>query len=113
MMDIPKESDGDEATEDNPPEKQSKRRRQQRRSKPRHSKNSNTGTRDNSTLDDAKDENNHVQPSFEQAEREDGQASHDEHAMDGDLEDENYIPLFEDEVSLGNEEFIMPKDPVE
>ena len=32
--------------------------------------------------------------------------------MDEDLEDENYMPLSEDEVSLGNKEFIMPEDPV-
>ena len=33
--------------------------------------------------------------------------------MDGDSEDENYMPLSEDEVSLGDEEFIVPEDPVE
>ena len=33
--------------------------------------------------------------------------------MDGDSEDDNYMPLSEDEVSLGDEEFIMPEDPVE
>ena len=33
--------------------------------------------------------------------------------MDGDLEDDNYMPLPEDEVSLGDEEFIVPEDPVE
>ena len=33
--------------------------------------------------------------------------------MDGESEDDNYIPLFEDEVSLGDEEFIVPEDPVE
>ena len=27
--------------------------------------------------------------------------------------DDNYMPLSEDEVSLGDEEFIMPEDPVE
>ena len=35
MVDTPKESDGNKATEDNPLEKQSKNRRQRRRSKPR------------------------------------------------------------------------------
>ena len=78
MVDTPRESNGDEATEDNPLEKQSERRRQRRRSKPRHGKNSDTGTRDNSTPDDAEDENNPAQPSFERAGREDGQASPDE-----------------------------------
>ena len=77
MVDTPKVSNDNEATEDNPIEKQSKRRRQRCRSKPRHSKNSDTSTRDNSTSDDAEDENNPAQPSFEQAGREDGQASPD------------------------------------
>ena len=113
MVDTPKESNGDEATEDNPLEKQSKHRRHRRRSKPRHSKNSDTGTRDNSTPDDAEDENNPAQPDFEQAEREDGQVSPHEQAMDGDSKDDNYMLLSEDEVSLGDEEFIIPEDPVE
>ena len=33
--------------------------------------------------------------------------------MDRESEDDNYMPLSEDEVSLGDEEFIMPEDPVE
>ena len=33
--------------------------------------------------------------------------------MDGDSEDDNYMPLSEDEVSRGDEEFIVPEDPVE
>ena len=33
--------------------------------------------------------------------------------MDGDSEDDNYMPLSEDEVSLSDEEFIVPEDPVE
>ena len=77
-------------------------------SKPRHSKNNDTGTTDNSTPDDAEDENNPAQPSFEQAGREDGQANPDEQAMNGDSEDDNYMPLSEDEVSLGDKEFIVP-----
>ena len=32
--------------------------------------------------------------------------------MDGESEDENYMPLSEDEVSLGDKEFIVPEDPV-
>ena len=58
MVDTPKESDGNKATEDNPLEKQSKHRRQRRRSKPRHSKSSDTGTRDNNTAESAEDEDN-------------------------------------------------------
>ena len=72
MEDTPKENNGDEATEDNPLEKQSRHRRHRCRSKPRHSKNSDTGTRDNN-LDGADDEDNPAQPGFEQAEQEDGQ----------------------------------------
>ena len=33
--------------------------------------------------------------------------------MDEDSEDDNYMPLSEDEVSLGDKEFLMPEDPVE
>ena len=33
--------------------------------------------------------------------------------MNEDSEDDNYMPLSEDEVSLGDEEFIVPEDPVE
>ena len=72
MVDTAKESDGNKATEDNPPEKQSKHRRHRRRSKPCHSKCSNTDTRDNNAADSAENEDNPLQPSFEQ---EDGQAS--------------------------------------
>ena len=78
MVDTPKESNGDEATEDNPLEKQSKHQRHRRRSKPRHSKNSDTGTRDDNTLDNAEEENNPALPSTEQAGQVDGQASPEE-----------------------------------
>ena len=113
MVDTPKESNGNEATDDNPLEKQSKHRRHRRRSKPRHSKNSDTGTRDDNNPDGAEDENNPAQPGFKQVEQEDGQASSKEHATDGESEDDNYMPLSEDEVSLCDEEFIVPEDPVE
>ena len=33
--------------------------------------------------------------------------------MNDDSEDNNYMPLSEDEVSLGDKEFIVPKDPIE
>ena len=29
------------------------------------------------------------------------------------MEDSNYLPLSEDDVSLGDEDFIMPEDPIE
>ena len=46
-------------------------------------------------------------------ERENGQVSPDEQAINEDSEDSNYLPLSEDEVSLGNEDFIMPEEPLE
>ena len=36
-----------------------------------------------------------------------------EQAADEESEDDNYMPLSEDEVSLGDEEFIVPEDPFE
>ena len=96
--------------EDNPSKKQSKHRRQRRHSKSHHSKSSDTGTRDNNAADSAEDKDNPLQPGFE---REDGQASPKEQAAGGESEDDNYMHLSEDEVSLGDEEFIMPEDPVE
>ncbi len=36
-----------------------------------------------------------------------------EQAADDEPEEDNYMPLSEDEVSLGDEEFIVPEDPVE
>ena len=110
MVDTPKENNGDEAMEDNPLAKQSRHRRHRRRSKPRHSKNSDTGTRDNIAPDSAEDDDNPLQPDLE---REDEQASPPEQAADEESEDDNYMPLSEDEVSLGDEEFIVHEDPVE
>ena len=65
MVDTPKEGNGDKTAEDNPSKKQSKHRRQRRRSKPRHSKSSDTGTRDNNALDSAEDDDNPLQPDLE------------------------------------------------
>ena len=116
MVDTPKQNNGEDqkdATKDNPLEKQPKRRHQRRHSKPCQGRNSNTSTRDNSTPDNVEDENNPAQPSFEQAEREDGQASPKEQATDGESEDDTYMPLSKEEVSLGDEEFIVPEDLVE
>ena len=48
-----------------------------------------------------------------QAEQEHGQASPDEQATDGYLEDDNYMPPSEDEVSLSDDEFGVPEDPIE
>ena len=110
MVDAPKETNGDEATEDNPSKKKAKHGRRPRHSKPRQG---NTGTGDENNPDGAEDKNNPAQPGFVQANREDGQASPKEQATDGESKDDNYMPLSEDEVRLGNKEFIVLEDPVE
>ena len=53
MVETPKETNGDEAMEDNPSKKKAKQGGRQRRSKPRHS---NTGTGDENNPDGAKEE---------------------------------------------------------
>ena len=115
MVDTPKEGNRDNEknpVEDKPPETQPKRWRQGRRSKSRRGKDSNTGTRDN-TLDDAEDKEEPVEPTSEQDDREDGQVSPDEQAVSEDSEDNNYLPLSEDEVSLSSDDFIVPEEPEE
>ena len=76
-------------------------------------KDSNTGTGDNNTPDDAEDQEDPVEPTSEQDDREDGQVSPDEQAVNEDSEDSNYLPLSKDEVSLGDEDFIVPEEPLE
>ena len=110
MVDTPKETNGDEATEDNPSKKKAKHGHCQRRSKPRQG---NTGTGDEDNPDDADDEYNPEQPTFEQAEQEDEQVSPEEQATDRYPEEDNYMPPSEDEISLGDDEFGVPEDPVE
>ena len=116
MVDSPKENNDDnekDPVKNKPPEIQLKHRRQQCYSKPRRGKRSNTGTGENNTSDDAEDNEDPVEPASEQEEREHGRASPDERAIKEDSEDSNYLPLSEDEVSLGNEDFIVPEEPLE
>ena len=55
----------------------------------------------------------HCPATFEQDEQENRQASPDEQAFSSNgLEDGNYLPLSEDEVSLGDEDFIIPEEPL-
>ena len=99
MVDTPRENNGEErkdTMEDNPLKKQPKQRRQCR-SKSRHSKNSNTITEEDNTPDGAKNNEDPVEPTSEQEEREDGRASPGEQAANEDSEDSNYLPLSEDE----------------
>ena len=64
MVDTPKGTNGDEATEDNPSGKKAEHGRHWRRSKPRHN---NTDTREENP-DGAEEEYDPDQPTFEQAE---------------------------------------------
>ena len=86
--------------EDNPSRKKAKYEHHQRCPKPRHN---NTGTTVKNNPDGVEDEYNPDQPAFKQA----GQAT------DGYLERNNYMPPSEDEVSLGDDEFGIPEDPIE
>ena len=69
--------------------------------------------RDNNTPDDAKDQENPVEQNSEQDDREDGKVSPDEQAANKDSEDSNNLPPSEDEVSLGDKDFIVPEEPLE
>ena len=90
-----------------------KRRRQRRRSKSHCGKDSNTGTGDNDTPENAEDQEDPIELTSEQDDREDGQIDPDEQAVNEDSEDNNYLPLYEDDVSLGDEDFIVPEEPLE
>ena len=103
MVNTPKEpndDDKEDPVEDKPPETQPRHRRQRRRSKSCRAKDSNTGTGENNTPDDAEDNEDPVEPTSEQEEREDRQASLDEHAINEVSEDSNYFPLSEDKSIL-------------
>ena len=89
MVDTSKETNGDEAMEDNPSGRKTKHGRRQRRSKPHHS---NTDPKEESNPDGAEEEYNPDQPAFEQAEQEDEKVSPDEQVTDGYPEEDNYMP---------------------
>ena len=113
MVDTPKEDDGDgrkDPTEDKPAEAPPKRRRQRCRSKLRRDKDS---TRDNNTTEDAKDPEALVEPTSEQDDWEDGHVNPDDPIRNEGSEDSNYLPISEEDVSLGDEDFIMPEEPLE
>ena len=111
MVDTPKKARDDKGdpVENKPPETQSKYRHPKCRSK---SHRSNAGIGENSTPDDAENNEDPVGARSEQEVQENGQASPDEQALPNDnSEDDNYLPFTEDEVSLGDEDFIVPEDP--
>ena len=74
--------------------------------------NSNTDTEDNDTPENAEDQENPIEPTSEQDDREDEKVDPDEQTGNNDSEDSNYLPLSEDDMSLGNEDFIMPEEPL-
>ena len=116
MVDTPKEDDDDnmkDPVEDKPVEAPPKRRRQRRRSKSRREKDSNTGTRDNNTPENAEDPEAPVEPTSKQDDWEDGQVNPDNPVGNEDSEDSNYLLISEDDVSLGDEDFIVPEEPLE
>src|SRR4051812_21404694 len=72
-----------------------------------------SGTGENNTPDDGEDNEDPVEPTSEQDEREDGRVSPNAQSVNEDSEDNNYLPPSKDEVSLGDEYFIVPEEPVE
>ena len=116
MVDTLKNNSGDDKenpAKEDPPKTQPKRRRQRRRSKSRRSRDSNTGTGDDNTPDGAKDIEEPDEQTAEQYNRESGHVSPDEQAIEEDWEDGSYRPPSEEKVSLGNEDFIVPEEPLE
>jgi hypothetical protein len=115
MVDTPKEDDNgnQDPIEDKPVEVPPKRRRQRRRSRSRREKESNTGTGDIDTPENAEDYDQPIEPSVEQDNWEEGQVNPDEPVGNEDSEDSNYLPISVEDASLGNEDFIMPEEPLE
>ena len=116
MVDAPKENNGndkEDPAEDKPSEIQSKHQRQRCHSKSRRSKDINTDTGEDNSPEGAEDNEDPVDAATEQDEREDGQVSPGKYATHEDSEDGNYLPVSEDEASLGSEELIVPEEPLE
>ena len=116
MVDTPKEDDGEgrkDPVENKPPVAPPKRHRQQRRSNSRRKKDSNTGTGDNNTPDNAEDQEAPIEPTSEHDDWEDGQVNPDDPVGNEDSEDSNYLPISEEDASLGDEDFIVPEEPLE
>ena len=67
---------------------------------------------ENNTPGDAEDNEDPVEPTSEQDEREEGEYSPG-HADNKDAEDNNYMPESEEVVSLDDEDFIVPEEPLD
>ena len=114
MVDTPEQKDDDgtqDPDEDKPVDEPPKHRRQRRRSRSCWAKDSNTGTGDNDTPDNAEEPDHATEPAVEHDEREEGQVNPDELTDREDSEDSNYLPASEEYVSLGNKDFIVPEEP--
>ena len=116
MVATPKEDDGEgrkDPVEDKPAEAPPKHQRQRRHSKSRRDKDGNTGTEDNNTPENAEDPKAPVEPTSEQDDWEDGQVNPDDLVENEGLEDSNYLPTSEEDMSLDDEDFIVPEEPLE
>ena len=116
MVDTPKKYDDDgkkDLVEDKPAETPPKHRRQWRRSKSRREKDGNIGAEDNNTTENAEYPEAPVNPTSEHDDWEDGKVNPDDPIENEDSEDSNYLPISEEDVSLGNEDFIVPEEPLE
>ena len=103
MVDTPKEkeADGDNGMPvDEPP----KRRRQKHRPRSGKRKNNNIVTDNDDNLNQAEDP---ADPALEQGMREDDEHSPEMLSDHNDAEDSNYQPVSEEEISLGDNEFIV------
>ena len=79
----------------------------------RREKDSNTGTEYDNTPENAEDPEAPIEPTSEHDDWEDGQVNPDNLVGNEDSEDINYLPISEEDVSLGDEDFIMQKEPLE
>lgn len=107
------EDGGKDPFKDNNADEPPKRQHQRRRSKSRCDKESNTGTGENNTLENAEDSNALIEPAPEEEGREEGQSNPDEPVENDNSEDSSYMPPSEDEISLGNKDFIVPEESLE
>ena len=116
MVDTPKKDDNKgrkDPVENNSPVAPPKHRRQRCRSKPHREKDGNTSTGDNNTPENTEDHEAPVEPQSEQDEWEEGQVDPENPIGNEGLEDGSYIPISEEDESLGDEEFIVPEEPFE
>ena len=114
MVDTPEKKDDDctqDPDEDKPVDEPPKCQHQRWRSRSRRERERNTSIRENDTPDNAEDPENPVEPAFEKDEREEGQFTQKEFADREDSEDSNYLPVSEEDVSLSDEDFIVPENP--